>query len=210
MPFNRTKNRVLDLYLHSLIAQGNHLAFVMLKKRYEKYSRILCRDILQKYPNSGVNFLETFSVCMSCFKEVTTKYNPEKMPFYDYWQDVTSQRVVDYLLSNSYTARAKSFYGILNLDNEDDEKKLNLELIRENDIDYIKEKAHKEAIRILENNRESFSKKEFILLHYIFEGFTIQEMEHGGIMSRSSLYATFNTAYEKLTNIAKEERKDKQ
>lgn len=207
MPFNRTKNRVLDLHLHSLIAQGNHIAFLMLKRRYEKYSRILCKEVLAKYANSGVSLMDLFSVCMACFKEVVIKYDEQRMPLYDYWKEVTSQRVIDYLLRNSYTAKAKTFYGILNLDNEDDEKKINLELIRENDEDYIKAKAHKEALRIISENRNAFTNKEFFLLHYFFEGYTIQELAHGEVMSRSSLYSTFNSAYEKLTFIAQEERK---
>lgn len=206
MPFNRTKNRVLDLHLHTLIAQGNHVAFLMLKKRYEKYSRIISRQALDKYKNSGVSFMDLFSVCIACFKEVLTKYDVQRMPLYDYWKEVTNQKIVDYLLSNSYTAKAKTFYGILNLDNEDDEKRINLELIRENDEEYIKEKSRREALRIISEHKEVFTRKEFFLLHYFFEGYTIQELEHGGVMSRSSLYATFDKAYNKLADLAKAER----
>ena len=207
MAFFRTRNRVLDLHLHSLVAQGNHAAFLQLKYRYEKYSRIICKQFYEKNLDSGVSSPDLFSVCMSCFKSVLVKYDPQGKCFYDFWKKVTEQALTDYLLVNSYKAKAKTFDGIISLDYEEEEKKLNLELIRENDEDYIKEKFRREIIKLIDTHKDSFNKKEFLILHYTLEGYSIKELEHGEIMSRSSLYATSNSASRKLEELIKQVKK---
>lgn len=204
MAFQRTKNRALDLYLHSLIAQGNHLAFLLLKNRYEKYSRIVSKQIFEKNQDSGVSFLDLFSVCMSCFKTILVKYDPQKKPFYDFWQKLTEQELNDYLLVNSYKARARVFDGVISLDYEEEEKKLNLELIRENDEDYLKAKFRNEITRLIDSHKDSFTTKELVILHCTLDGYKLQELEHGEIMSRSSLYATYNSATKKLEELIKQ------
>lgn len=201
MSFRKTKNRALDNYLHSLIAQGNHLAYLRLKKRYEKYSRIICKQALERNLDSGVTLADLFAVCSACFKEIILKYNPQKLPFYSFWKDVATQEINDYFLINSYNAKARTFNGIINLDEENDEKKLNLELIRETDEDYIREKNRRDALRIIDLNTTSFSHKELVVLHYILDGYTIKELEHGDLMSRSMLYLTYNNAIKKLRKI---------
>ena len=207
MTFHCTRNRAIDLHLHTLVAQGNHSAFLKLKNRYEKYSRIISRQFYEKNLDSGVEFFDLFLVCMSSFKSVLVKYDPQGRPLYDFWKKVTEQALYDYLLVNSYKAKAKTFNGVISLDYEEEEKKLNLELIRENDEDYLKDKLKREIIKIIDSHKDSFSKKEFLILHYNLEGYSIRELEHGEIMSRSSLYATSNSANRKLEELIREVKK---
>lgn len=207
MAFHKTKNRALDLHLHSLVAQGNHSAFLLLKQRYEKYSRIVSKQVFEKNQDSGVTTMDLFSVCISCFKDILVKYDPQKKAFYDFWKKITEQEMNDYMLVNSYKAKAKTFNGVISLDSEDEEKKINLELIRENDEDYIKEKFRKEIVKLIDAHKDSFTIKEFVILHYTLEGYSIQELEHGDIMSRSSLYATSHTASRKLAELIKQVKK---
>ena len=208
MAYRKTNNRVLDLHLLALIAQGNHLAYLLLKKRYEKYSRIICKRLFESNYDSGITPPELFLVCGGCFKDVITKYDPQGVPFYSYWLDVTNQKLREYIVDNSYTAKAKAFNGVINLDDETDIKKLNLELIYENDDDYIQEKNKRELIKIIESNKEAFTHKEFVILHYVLEGYSIAELEHGNLMSRSTLYLTFKNGSSKLKELVSQVKKN--
>lgn len=207
MPSFKSYNRILDEHLHTLIAQGNHEAYLRLKKRYHRYADGLIRDILTKFPGTGISFDELISLCDNQFSLIVKRYNPELSSFFTYWKEICEQVVMDYLVENSYLGSAKEFFGFINLDDELDERKIVGEQIRENNDTLLIEKRRNELKVVIRHNREAFKKREFALLNLLLDGYSIVELEHADLISRSSLYLTCNTAIKKLERIIFESQK---
>lgn len=201
MAFNKTGNRLLDLHLHALVAQGNHEAFLMIKKRYEKYAWILCKETLDKNQGTGITSAELVAVCMSSFKNVLIKYDEQQSAFYDFWLNLTKQSISDYILKNSYKAKAKVFNGIASFDYEEDERKINLEIIREDDGSDIANKLCEELLNYANQHREQFTNKEMVLIKCFARGYYLNEIMALDLMSRSTLYATFNSLKTKVASL---------
>ena len=58
----KSEERLLDEHYLSLIAQGNHDAFNRFAKRYRKHSHHLVKELLIKYPDTGVTKKELILV----------------------------------------------------------------------------------------------------------------------------------------------------
>ena len=207
MPAPKSYRRILDEHLHILIAQGNHEAYLRLTKSYKEFAEILARELLERYPGSGVLFSEVVAVCSHRFPYIVKKYDPQLCSFYTFWRETSEQAVIDYFIDNSYLATAKTFRGFLHYDEETDEKRLNYEHLAEGDEDYRIEKMVREIKRILSNYKNKFKSMEFTILLLTLDGYSLKELEHCGMMSRSNLYLTFTIACDKLKNILEQNRK---
>lgn len=203
MPTNQSYNRILDEHLHILCAQGNHEAYLSLLKRYHNYSKKLSNEILEKYPGTGINFNEIMTVCTDHFHYVVKKFNPQLCSFYSFWKETTTQEIMDYLMNNSYNAKAKSFKGLFMLDEENEERIAVTEFLHEDNEEALMKERIEELKRTVELYCEKFENQELSLLRLFFQGYTISELESAGIMKRSTLYLTFKNAVEKLKNIVK-------
>ena len=207
MPPAKSYRRILDEHLHILAAQGNHDAYIKLAKRYKSYAETLAKELLEQYPGSGVLFSEVMAVCSHCFPYIVRKYNPELCSFYTFWHDSSQRAVIDYFIDNSYLASAKTFRGFLHYDEEEDERRLNYECLAENDDYLLTSGQIRELKKVLTKNKDKFKKQEMALIFLVLEGYSIKELEHTGMMSRSSLYLTFTNACEKLKDVLEEQRK---
>ena len=197
----KSYNTILDEHLHILIAQGNHEAFVKLKRRYHYHSIKLCREILSHFEDAGVTINELMSVCVDTFVFIVSSYNPQLSSFYSYWKKVTTNEILDYLKHNSYEFDAAVFKGYISIDQEFEDSHDYSNVLSEKDENFSRKETIFEIKLIISNNRELFTEKERALLNLVLEGFSIGELEHSGVLSRSKLYLTFNSAVEKLQRL---------
>ena len=195
----KTYNHILDEHLHILITQGNHEAYLYLVKRYRKYFKGLTCEMLEKYPNSGVSFKELMAICSQLFPNIVRKYDPQRLSsFFAFWRESSEKAIVDYLLENSYLANAAMFRGFVSFDEEADERRFVGERLAEFDEQHYNEKRIEELKRIINVHRKEFKHQEFAILTLMLEGYDLNDLEHSGMMSRSSLYLTFNNACDKI------------
>lgn len=199
----RSYNRILDEHLHILIAQGNHEAYQRLKKRYRFHALKLCRDLQSQYSKSGVTTTDLLAVCDNIFPFAVAKYDASLSSFFSFWKELTTQTIMDYIINNAYTADASDFSGAISLDQEFEDKHIFSDYIAEKDDDLHKEKMIAEIRNVIAKNELSFTKKEYALLNLILDGYSIGELEHSGLLSRSKLYLTFNSAIKKLKRMVK-------
>lgn len=209
MPPIKSYSRILDEHLFALISQGNHEAYLKLIRRYRLYAKHLAQEILEQYQGSGVSYHDVMAVLSNYFCYVVKSYDPQKSSFYSFWKESSEKAVIDYLLDNSYLANAKAFRGFICLDEENDEKRAHVEELHENDQDYINRRMVEELKSILSYHRDSFKKLEYTVLYLLLDGYSINELEHGDIMSRASLYLTFNSACKKLKKIMESSPKNR-
>ena len=197
-------NRILDEHLHTLIAQGNHEAFERLKRRYQYHSYALCHDLLNQYQKTGISITELMAVCEGQFVFIVKKYDPSLSTFFSFWKDVTMHRLMDYLVDNSYKIDSPDINGNISLDQEFEDKHTLSDYIYEKDDDF-REKKRKlfEIKNVIARNDDVFTKQEAALLNLILNGYSIADLEHSGVMSRSALYLTFKSATEKLQKLIK-------
>lgn len=204
---SKSYNRILDEHLHILISQGNHEAYLKLAKRYKDYADSLAIELLEQYPGSGVSISEIVSICSNVFPHVVKKYDHQRCSFYVFWREASENAIMDYLIENSYLSNARFFKGVIQLDESVDDKRTHLDFVSENDDDYHKERMIKELKRLLNHYKLHFTRQEFALLHLSLQGYSIKDLEHSGILSRSHLYLTFNNACQKLRSIVKQRKK---
>ena len=199
-PYNRT----LDEHLHVLVAQGNHEAYERLKKRYRFHSLALCRDILMQYSKTGISQQELMTVCNGYFLFIVKKYNPLcGASFFSFWKEITVQKIMEYLVNNSYTVSLDGIKRSLSIDQKFEDNHFVIDVIHEKDDHKVKQRKIFEIKNVIMRNEELFDPQEITLLNFILDGYTLAELEHSGMMSRSTLYHMFNTAVEKLQKLIK-------
>lgn len=194
-------HRVLDEHLHTLVAQGNHEAYDKLKKRYHNHSFTLCRDILRQYPKTGISVHELVAVCENKFSQIVGKYDPAVSSFFTYWKEVLLREIMDYLIDNSYATHIEGLTNSISIDQEFDDKHTFSDYIYEKDDDREKKRKIFELKNVIARNDDVFLKQESSLLNLILDGYSIADLEHTGVMSRSKLYLTFNSAVKKLKKL---------
>ena len=197
----KSYNTILDEHLHILVAQGNHEAFVKLKKRYHFHMSQLCYDILKQYESTGISHSELMTICDNGFRFVVEKYDAELSSFFSFWKQTTSHQIMEYLTINSYTGDASVFKGSISIDQEFEDNHSFADLLCEKDETKIKRKKIAEIKSVIAKYEKHFTKLENALLNLILEGYSIADLEHGGVMSKTHLYLTFNTAVNKLQKI---------
>lgn len=196
-------NRILDEHLHTLIAQGNHEAFEKLKRRYHYHSLALCRDLLNHYQKTGISISELMAVCEGLFVSIVEKFDPSLSSFFSFWKESTIHRIMDYLIDNSYKADSTDLNGNVSLDQELEDRHPLSDYIHEKDDLREKKRQLFEIKNVIAQNDDVFTKQEAALLNLVLSGYTIADLEHSGVMSRSALYLTFKTAVEKLQKLVR-------
>ena len=197
----KSYNNILDEHLHILIAQGNHEAFERLEKRYRSHAVYLCREILKQYEQTGISSADLLTVCDSSFRSIVEKYDAELSSFFSFWKQIATHQIMEYLTDNSYTAEASTFKGSISIDQGLEDNRPFADLLCEIDDSKNKRKRIADIKRIIKRHLLHFTKQESSMLNLILDGYSIPDLEHSGIMSRSSLYLTFNAAVEKLRKI---------
>ena len=196
-------NRILDEHLHTLIAQGNHEAFERLKRRYHYHSLALCRDLLDHYQKTGISVSELMAVSEGLFISIVEKFDPSLSSFFSFWKESTMHRLMDYLVDNSYKADSTDLNGNISLDQELEDRHPLSDFIHEKDDLREKKRQLFEIKNVIASNDDVFTKQETALLNLVLSGYTIADLEHSGVMSRSALYLTFKTAVEKLQKLVR-------
>ena len=196
-------NRILDEHLHTLIAQGNHEALERLKRRYRYHSLALCHDLLNQYQKTGITVEELMAVCEGIFIFIVEKFDPSQSTFFSFWKENTMYRLMDYLVDNSYKPDSTDINGNISLDQDYEDRHPLAEYIHEKDD--LREKKRKlfEIKNVIAQNDDVFTKQEVVLLNLILSGYTIADLEHSGVMSRSALYLTFKSGTDKLQKLIK-------
>ena len=164
--------------------------------------------MVEKYPNSGVSFKELMSICSQMFPSIVRKYDPGRLSsFFVFWRESSEKAMVDYLLENSYLANAAMFRGFVSFDEEADERRLAGERLAEFNETHYSEKRIEELKKIINAHRKEFKHQEFAMLTLMLEGYDLNDLEHSGMMSRSSLYLTFNNACDRIRKYLKRVKK---
>ena len=117
--------------------------------------------------------------------------------------------MMDYLVDNSYKPDSTDINGNISLDQEFEDKHSISDYIHEVDEDREKKRKLFEIKNIIAQNDDVFTKQEAALLNLVLSGYTIADLEHGGVMSRSALYLTFKTATEKLQKLVRKAKGNK-
>lgn len=63
----KSYNQILDEHLYILVAQGNHEAFIKLRKRYHKHALSLSTELIRQYNSSGITRADLVAVCEGYF-----------------------------------------------------------------------------------------------------------------------------------------------
>jgi len=199
----KSYNRILDEHLHILVAQGNHEAYLKLQKRYHMHALLLCSEVLQQYPKTGITRKELITICDDYFPTVVLKFNPILSSFYSFWKESTMRETMDYLIENSYGAEAYVFRGSFSLDADEEKRNLYVEMIAESDDDIVLKRKIFEVKGLINRYSVFFTNYEKTLLLLVLDGYSLKDIELAGLMAKSTLYLTFNTAVEKLKNCLK-------
>lgn len=202
----RSYHRILDEHLHILISQGNHEAYQRLKKRYRHHSQTLCRDFLTQYVKTGIALKELAAVVEGCFLSIVKKYDSALNSFFSFWKETTVHKIIEYMIDNAYLVTLDGFGGLVSLDHTDDKNPI-CDMVCEKDDDRIKRRKVFEIKSFIARHEDIFTGQESTLLKFVLEGYSLAELEHTGVMSKSTLYLTFNTAVEKLQKLIKRIKK---
>lgn len=199
----KTYNRIFEEHLCELITQGNHEAFVRLKKRYDRHAVFLVRKLLETYPCSGLTLREVLSVHDNHFPYVIKKYNPELCSFYYYWEKSVTRYITDFIMENSYRCNAKTFVGAFSYDDEYEDGNEYSSVLAENDEETKRKRIVKEVETLIERYPMFFELEELSVIKLALNGYSFLEIEKSGMMSRSKVFLTFNSAYKKLEKLMK-------
>ena len=208
---NKSYNRVLDEHLLALIAQGNHDALRQLEKRYHKHSLHLARELLVKYPETGITKRELAAVCDEHLSFLIAKYNPLLFnSFLTFWRRSVENVAVSYIKENSYNCGAMLFRGVISFDETNNNELSYAERIAEKDDNKLVEKRTAEVKELVQHHKGLFTNEEFNLIILVLEGYSFKELEHNGMMSRTVLYLTFKSASKKVRNLVKHREENTQ
>lgn len=196
----KSYNRILDEHLHILIAQGNHEAFNRLRKRYHRHALLLVSKLYRQYSDTGITQRELTVVCENYFFIVISKYESGLSSFYSFWKEITTQALMDYIVENSYDGDAFFFKGIVSFDQIIDEKRSFSEYIGERGDEALLKKKLFEIRHVINKYDVFFTSQEKALLSLLLEGYSLPELEHSGLLSKSHLYLTYKSAIDKLRN----------
>ena len=198
---SNNKNSLQDEHLHALIAKGNHEAYERLKKRYRLHTFTLCNDIINRYSNSGLLLHDLVAICYSVFPFVIKQFDPMYSSFFSFWKEATTHEVMDYVTDNSYLLNGSMFKGFMSVDDIYEDGHPYADYLCEMDEDRECARKVREIKTILTKYDNAFERQELALLNLVLEGYSLSELEHGEVMSKSNLYLTFKTAIEKLRKI---------
>ena len=202
-------NLLLDEKLHSLVASGNHEAFVELKNRYHRHAHAFGSELLNQYYNTGVSLKDLVAFCDGCFPNIVKKYVSGISSFYGFWKDNIQYVAMDYLYNNSYVGQASFFSGSLSFDQERDDRYCYDDVLAEKDINPTIERLIAEVKTLLIKYDKEFTHTEKTLINLALSGYTVKDFEETGLYKKSYLYLTFNSAVEKLKKFQKESHKNK-
>ena len=194
----KSNNRTLDEHLHILIAQGNHEAFVQLRKRYHKHALVLTTELLRQYLDTGISRKELVAVCEDHFPFVINKYYSGMASFYSFWRESTLQVLMDYLIENSYDGDAYQFKGVISFDQSEDGRHYFSDFIAERGDEKLLKRKVFEIRQFIKRHEVFFTFQEKALLNLLLEGYTLADLEHTGLLAKSHLYLTYKSAVEKL------------
>ena len=138
-------------------------------------------------------------MCDDHFPFVIARYNSLlHSSLLTYWKESTINVAMNYLVDNSYNAGATTFRGVISFDSSNPHSISFGELIAEKDEKKdIKRKVF-EVRNIVYKYKVFLTNQEFSLLNLLLDGYSLNELEHGGLLSKSTLYLTFKTAVKKL------------
>ena len=197
-------NRILDEHLHILIAQGNHEAFERLKSRYYYHALKLCRGIISQFEATDIAIGDLMAVCSYYFLSIIKKFDPSmEKSFFSFWKKITEQKVTEYLAKNFYQEK-KAHKNSFSLDQDLEDKHTMYGIIYEKDDDAAIQKLVLEMKSVVRRNPDHFTKQETALLHFVLDGYSLSDLEHSGLMSRSALYLTFKSAVKKLQKLVQD------
>lgn len=200
---------ILDEHLHILVTEGCHEALERLQKRYRFHAANLCRDLLNQYMRTGIRVRELMQLCDNSFLYIVRNYDSGLNSFFSYWKEYTLHKIMEYMINNSYITNLEAIQGLSLEDQEkENERRFSAFLLEKDDVRVKKRKAFEIKNFIFKHER-SFSSQESTLLNFVLDGFSLRELEHVGLISRSKLYLTFNAAIDKLKNLIKQIRGNK-
>ena len=206
---NKSYNRIVDEHLYILVAQGNHEACDELRRRYHRYARKLCSEILAQYTHTGFTFSELLMISDNYFHTVLIKFDPSLYSsFYLFWRTLTTQELMDYFMDNSLLLEEDGV-NFLSLDELEEDKRFSIDALHEKDEDRKKQVVVFELNNVINKNKACFSSQELMLLKLALEGYTIKDLERSGLLQKSQLYLTFNNAIDKLKNLIHHAPKNK-
>lgn len=202
----KSYNKILDEHLHILVAQGNHEAFDELIRRYHKHAINLSKEILFRFPNTGVSLNDLVAVSSAHFLYVLSKFVVGRSSFYSFWRESATQVIMDYLIENSYGAEAFVFCGSFSLDQSDLNQNLVGEFLNHTQEEKQIKKLVFETKTILYKYKAFFNDSEKMILNLVLQGFSLKEISSIGVLAKSQIYLTYKSAIIKLKNYIEKEK----
>lgn len=202
----RSYHCLVDEHLHNLIAQGNYEAFEGLKKRYKRHALQICHDILSRYRKTGVSLRELMMVCDSCFLPIVKKFNSSLNSFFSFWKESTFHQIMGYLVDSGYINESDAPINAFSIDQVyEDKHPFSDKLCEKDDAFSLKRKIY-EIKSIILQRKSIFTSQESTLLEFVLDGYTLGDLEHAGMLSKSTLYLTFKNAVHKLRKLLDEKK----
>lgn len=206
---NKSRQRVPDEKLHLFITRGRHEAYIELKKRYHRHSLVLVNDLLTQYLNTGVSKKELTSVCESHFNNIVKIYITGVSSFYGFWKEIATQKMMDYLIDNSYSGEASIFSGTISLNQDRGNNHPFEDVLAEKETSRNIKRQAFEIKAIMIKKDAFFSTNEKAVLNLMLNGFTFKDIEKSGLYGKTYVYLTFKSAVEKLQKYSLEATKNK-
>lgn len=191
-----------------LINSGSKLAEKVFYIRYSKHSRIVAKEYLEAFPDSGITKEDFYAVIFAKTYEALTRYktNLIEKSFYKYWRAVIKNAVYDYVRINSYQmgARALSELSFDEVAYSNNDSLMLHDMISENEADHHLMEMIKSLIE--KNGKEKyFNYEENELLRLmIYEDKTIMEIMKEFNISRNHMNYLMKHIREKLEQIIKD------
>ena len=106
-------------------------------------------------------------------------------------------------MENSYRCNARTFVGAFSYDDEYEDGNEYSSVLAENDEETKRKRIVKEVETLIERYPMFFELEELSVIKLALNGYSFLEIERSGMMSRSKVFLTFNSAYKKLEKLMK-------
>ena len=97
------------------------------------------------------------------------------------------------------------FRGVVSFDQNYDERHLYSEFLAEKDYSVLFKKQVQDIRRIITKYEVFFTSMEKAIINLVLEGYSLVELEHTGLLKKTQLYLTYNSALDKLHSYMKKE-----
>ena len=186
----------------SQIRKGKNEFVSVLYEKYKFFARKLTHSYLVIHKDNGITFDDIYSRAFESI-DIACKHFDEKISssFYSYWRTIAIHEIEDMLVEESYSGRAKTFYGISLDANILDDESTYSELYGVHEPFESDEDVKSRFREIINNPLNGFRKNEKTILLSLIDGKEHYEIRKKLKISTSTYSYHYHNATEKLKNL---------